>query len=129
MNKFILMALALGIYSMPATATDVDTDHLMFPEDVEAAYVAANEQAAMDQVITGASAQSVADNNDVRTQAIQRKFASRRAFNARGFNPIKEQYNEDSAWIGATDKIENGPASLHGDRLNKMFKSRRAYRP
>lgn len=129
MKKFVLMALVLGVYAMPSSATEVDTDHLLFPEDVEAVYVAANEQAAMDQVVADASAQTVANNNDVRTKAIQRKFASRRAYGARGFNPITEQYNADSAWVGATDKFEEAPATVHGDRLNKMFKSRRAYRP
>lgn len=129
MKKFVLMALVLGVYSMPSSATEVNTDHLMFPEDVEAAYNVAYEQAAMDQVIQDASAYTVAANNDVSTKSIQRKFTSKRALNTRRFSDVdKQEYNEDSAWVGATQKFEERPEAKHSERLNRLFKSRRAFR-
>ncbi len=129
MKKIILLSMMLGVYAMPTSAAGVDTDHLMFPEEVEATYLAANEQAAMDQVFDDASAYTVADNSDVRTKAIQRKFTSRRALNTRSFSGSTQQYDENAAWIGATQKFDQDQAGRHGKRLNKMFKSRRAFRP
>jgi len=128
MKKFMLLTMVLGVYAMPLNAADVDTDHLMFPEDVEQAYKVAYEQEAMDQAFSGAT-YTVADNSDVQTKTIQSKFTSKRALNTRRFSDVQKQdYDENSAWVGATQTFEERPAASHGDRLNKQFKSRRAYR-
>lgn len=105
MKKIILLSMLLGIYAMPTNAADVD------------------------QTFDEASAYTVADNSDVRTKAIQRKFTSKRALNTRGFSGSTQEYDENAAWIGATQKFDQDQAGRHGTRLNKMFKSRRAFRP
>lgn len=58
MKKAILCALFLSVYGTSATAADVDTDHLMFPEDVAEAIRLA------EQNELAANAARTADRND-----------------------------------------------------------------
>lgn len=67
MKKAVLCAFVLGVFSTASMAVEVDTDHLMFPEDVAEAIALAEAKAEM----------RVADQQD---------------------------YTEDKAWVGATQK-------------------------
>lgn len=126
MKKLILCALVVGAYAMPLHAAEVDTDHLMFSEDVNEALATAEQQAAIDAQLAGTY--QVALNDEVRTKAIQRKFASRRAYKTRGFDG-KKPYDAEQPWVGATDVIQDDIKKSQVQRINRMFKSRRAYMP
>ncbi len=126
MKKLILCALVVGAYAMPLNAADVDTDHLMFPEDVSAELAAAEQQDAMDLQLAD-TGYTVAANDEQRKNAIQRNFTSRRAYKNRSVQD-KSQYGENEAWIGATQKIGEERKLEQVKRLNRRFISRRAYR-
>lgn len=48
MRKAFLCTLAVGVFSTAAVAAEVDTDHLMFPEDVAEAIAMADERYALE---------------------------------------------------------------------------------
>ncbi len=127
MKKLILCALITGVYAMPLSAAEIDTDHLMFPEDVNEALVVAEQQDVMDAQMAGVTTYTVAANDEARTNAIQRNFTSRRAYKNRSVKN-KNQYDENEAWVGATQKIGEERKLDQIKRLNRRFISRRAYR-
>lgn len=126
MKKLILCAFVVGAYAIPLSAADVDTDHLMFPEDVNEVQAAAEQQEAISLQITAAG-DKVAVNEEQRKNAIQRNFTSRRAYINRSAQD-KKQYDENAAWIGATQKIGEERKLEQVKRLNRRFISRRSYR-
>lgn len=126
MKKLVLCALVLGAYAMPLSAAEVNTDHLMFPEDVSEAIAMAEQQDAVNLQIADAS-DRVAVNEEQRKNAIQRNFTSRRAYRNRNVQD-KNAYGENEAWIGATQKIGEERKLEQVKRLNRRFISRRAYR-
>lgn len=78
MKKFILMALVLGVYSMPLSASDVDSDYSMSNEEC----LLTGDQVVMEHTVDPASANTRADE-----------------LNA-------QEYDEDAAWVGATHRHE-----------------------
>jgi len=127
MKKLIICALVVSVYAMPLSAAEVDTDHLMFPEDVSEALAAAEQQEQMDVQLTGVNDYTIAANDEVRNNAIDRNFTSRRAYKNRSVKN-KNQYGENEAWVGATQKIGEERKLEQVKRLNTRFISRRAYR-
>lgn len=126
MKRLILCALVASVYAMPLNAAEVETDHLMFPEDVSEALAAAEQQDAMELQLADTS-YTVAANDEQRRNAIQRNFTSRRAYKNRSVQD-KNQYGENEAWVGATQKIGEERKLEQVKRLNRRFISRRAYR-
>lgn len=107
MKKLILCALVASVYALPLSAAETDTGHLIFSED--------------------ATNYTVAANDEQRKNAIQRNFTSRRAYKNRSVQN-KNQYDENEAWVGATQKIGEERKLEQVKRLNRRFISRRAYR-
>lgn len=70
MKQTLLCALLLGVVGVSANAVDIDTDHLMFPEDVNEAIAIAEERAMLGDVRTADQNDYAADKDWVGTTKV-----------------------------------------------------------
>lgn len=82
MKKIILMTLVLGVYSMPISASDVDSDYSM-----------SHEYTAGPECITSSEQQANHSANPSNA-------------NTHDHNANSQQYSEDSEWVGATHRYD-----------------------
>lgn len=117
--------LVMSLFGLTSHAADVDTDHLMFPEDVELAE-AGNEP--LNNIRSGEGNQYLVADNNGRSTA-KRNMMSRR-YLTNPNNNKNQAYTADSEWVGASKVEENKQLSNDATRrLNHRFMSRRAFRP
>jgi len=83
MKKLIVMALVIGVYTMPLSASDVDSDYATPHEYITGPeYHSISEHTPMGQII---------DHTNVKTQQLESN---------------SQEYNEDSPWVGTTHRID-----------------------